>query len=462
MKKLSVVLSAIVCAIFALATFTACDFFASEPDANTPYDAAVSEGYDGTRESWLSQVDGATTPSKQWYESYLQAVENGAFEGTFPEFLTQINENGTVVANTALTSVVSVYAFFPSSYSMGSGVIYSLDKEKGDALIVTNYHVVFQSTANEKSDDIVVYLYGNETFANNAQRGEGAIRATYVGGTMTYDLAVLAVTGANALKGNTYMRAAVAANSDAATVGETAYAVGNPVGMGLSVTRGIVSVTREEISTFTPDGKMRVTLPEIRTDAAINHGNSGGGLFNANGELIGIVNARLNSVTTGAQQEDTVEGFGYALPANFALACVQNILDNNGSLVVAQLGLHTSVTSRTTVFDEETAKFYIEEKIVVSSTGQMGGAGFLAGIRNGDTLLSARIVHADHTQEPTVALTREYKLSDLLLNIRKDDSLVVYVSRNGIILNEEGDDADEAKRAPCVVFSSATHFAVVA
>ena len=80
--------------------------------------------------------------------------------------------------------------------SAGSGVIYQLDKNEGDAFIITNYHVVYDASSNREngiSDDISVYLYGSAT-------EERAIKATYVGGSIYYDIAVLRVEDSELLK----------------------------------------------------------------------------------------------------------------------------------------------------------------------------------------------------------------------------------------------------------------------
>ncbi len=461
-RKITVFLTTVICLILALCSFSACGFFASAPDGNTPFDVAVDNGYQGSLDNWLADGEGGTTQQKNWYESYLQAVQAGEFTGTFPEFLAAVGD-GTAAANKALCSVVSVYAVGTSSHSAGAGVIYSLDKQTGSAYIVTNYHVVYRAALGKVDDHIVVYLYGNETYPNFDPDTSGAIDAYYVGGSMTSDIAVLHVEQSDALKGDSSIaRAAVAANSDAVTVGESVFAVGNPLGKGLSVTRGVVSVEREEINATAADGITHMILPEIRTDAAVNHGNSGGGLFNLRGELVGIVNARLDSIKDGAGTEDGVAGFGYALPTNFALAVAESIIDGisyrtDGTIdyekpaaaTRAITGVECAVLSTQTVFNEETCKFYRQEKIVVNRTLLTGSACVTAGLRNGDTLISGKIIHAQR-EERTVMFTRLHKLDDFLYNVRKNDTVVLTVSRGG-----------ETKEIS-VVFSSPQDFVAVA
>ena len=108
------------------------------------------------------------------------------------------------------------------------------------------------------------------------------------GNNTNSDLAVLRVSD-EALSGSD----ALAAEYADAVVGEQAYAIGNAEGDGISVTRGVVSVLSEQITISAADEWTQISFDALRTDAAINQGNSGGGLFNERGELLGIVTARL-------------------------------------------------------------------------------------------------------------------------------------------------------------------------
>ena len=436
-KKFLKIIAGIACLGALVSVTTACDFFATDPDGRTTYDVAVSNGFEGSKESWLAQVEGASTKERQWYE---EARAAGEFEGTFAEFLQAIGAAGSessVAANTALRSSVSIYSFFHSSYMIGSGVIFSLDKAVGDAYILTNYHCVYSASEKTISDKINLYLYGSEDPANANAYSTGNICATYVGGAENYDIAVLKISNVSALREteehSVFMREITSGDSNAVTVGESVLAVGNAIGKGITVTKGVVSVAREEVVTHTTDGTRRITIPEIRTDAAINHGNSGGGLFNMNGELVGIVNARLENTTQeGATEgENRVAGFGYAIPANLALGLARSIVDNEGTCFTATLGLEYLTTPEETFFDEMTNKFYTEERIIIHTTLNMGGVGYASGLRNGDTLISATPVYEDETLGRTVILTQKHKLDELLLNVRLNDTVRFVVSRSG-------------------------------
>ena len=164
----------------------------------------------------------------------------------------------SIVCNFQAT--VQVGGWFPGSSSTttknysseGSGVIYQMDKSEGDAFIITNYHVVYDASSNTKngiSNDISVYLYGSEI-------EEKAIEATYVGGSLYYDIAVLRVEDSAILKASSACAVTVA-DSDEIVVGDSAIAIGNAQGLGISSTSGVVSVDSEHITMTAADGKHR-------------------------------------------------------------------------------------------------------------------------------------------------------------------------------------------------------------
>lgn len=415
------------------------DFSDSSSDTRFPYDVAEERGEEGSHESWLASLEAPSTELRRLYE---EATADGDFTGTYYEFLREmgVKEDNGAYAQEALRSVVYVQAhFYPASrnqseyYSMGSGVIYDLDTAAGDALIVTNYHVVCSadSAGNETishiSDDISVFLYGSEISTR-------AIEATYLGGTMEYDIAVLKVEGEEMLKNTaeskTIAKEVTACDSDSVTAGERVYAVGNADGEGISVTAGVVSVEAEDAKFLASDDKTYITLSEIRFDAAVNPGNSGGGLFNASGELLGIVN--------GGREVEEVVGFGYAIPANSALAIAQNIIDTCAKSpeahggAQARLGVTVQTADSRSVWNEETGKLYIEEKITAKEVVR-GGAADKMGMLVGDTLISAELTstRGGKRYEHEIQITRDFKLTAFLFEVRLGDTVEFTVSRGG-------------------------------
>ena len=302
----------------------------------------------------------------------------------------------------------------------GSGVIYDLDSASGSAYILTNYHVVYAaSSATGISSSITVYLFEDTQEST-------PISAAYVGGSSEEDIAVLSVTDSDVLASASAAEA-VAADAHSLTVGEDVFAVGNAGGAGLSVSYGVVSVSGENILVESADGKSTLTMYAIRTDAAVNHGNSGGGLFNEMGELIGIVNARSDA--------DGVVAFGYAIPANCALLVAQNILDNaehaDGAVCASLGGVSVYTAQSRAFFDEQTGKTYLEEKVVVRGISSSGAAAEM-GLDVGDTLVTAAVVRNGQTVY-SLAVTRVDMLGELLYAVRLGDTLSLTVSRDGAL-----------------------------
>jgi len=338
------------------------------------------------------------------------------------------NESGDILAaSKALLSSVSIISQFTkfSGLSMGnngtgetyasagSGVIYQLDKEYGNAYIITNYHVVYDSeasTSNHISNKITVYLSGQEYT-------DYAIEAKYVGGSMLYDLAVLEVKNSETLMKSPAVAADIA-DSNLVSVLERAIAIGNPEGHGISATVGYVNVDSEYITMTASDSKTTMELRVIRTDAAVNHGNSGGGLFNSRGELIGIVNAKM--------ADDSIDNIGYAIPSNVARAVADNIIyyckDGTRECVVRVImGITVKTAEAYSEYDKETGKIYKRERISVDSIESTSSVGAYLNI--GDIINSITI---DGTK---YEVTRLFHVVDSMLNARVNSTVVLNITR---------------------------------
>ena len=198
------------------------------------------------------------------------------------------NENKFVSAtNNSIESVVTVYTYGGNrSYannSIGSGVIFS-----EDGYIVTNTHII---SGNKL---IKVKLHTGEEFDANL-----------IGADVNADIAVLKINS------NSVLKPINVSNSDDLKIGDKVLAIGNPYGIGISVSSGIISATGRDYG--------NPYLELIQTDAAINPGNSGGALINENGNLIGI-NTKIFS-RTGAYQ-----GLGFAIPSNNIVQIASEII----------------------------------------------------------------------------------------------------------------------------------------
>lgn len=195
--------------------------------------------------------------------------------------------------------------------SEGSGVVYK--KSGNTAYIVTNNHVVSGSSALR-----VVTSSGKQ------------LQAKLVGKDSVTDLAVLKVNGSS-LK-----TVASFGDSDKIKVGETALAIGSPLGSqyATSLTEGIISAKKRTIETTNSAGTQTGNATVIQTDAAINPGNSGGALINVGGQVIGITSSKIASDTSGT----SVEGMGFAIPSKEVVNII-NQLVKKGKVVRPALGI---------------------------------------------------------------------------------------------------------------------------
>ena len=196
--------------------------------------------------------------------------------------------------------------------SEGSGVIY---KKEGDyAYLVTNTHVI----AGAQQIDIQL---------SSGEKVEGEL----VGSDTYSDIAVIKI---DASKVTTV---AEFADSDTIKVGETAIAIGSPLGAvyANSVTQGIVSSLSRTVTTQSEDGQI-ISINAIQTDTAINPGNSGGPLINIQGQVIGITSSKITFVD--ASSNVSVEGMGFAIPSNDAIAII-NQLEESGKVIRPALGV---------------------------------------------------------------------------------------------------------------------------
>ncbi len=158
------------------------------------------------------------------------------------------------------------------------------------------------------------------------------------------------------------------ADSDKVQVADPVFAIGNPLGVGLSVSSGIVSALNRNLMDTPYDDF-------IQTDAAINHGNSGGPLFNSNGEVIGVDTAII-SPTTGSS------GLGFAIPANDARFCATQLL-RNGAVRPAYLGMKIDPVTQ----DIAVALGMKQPMGSIITYLQAGGPAAMAGLQVGDVIL---------------------------------------------------------------------------
>ena len=265
------------------------------------------------------------------------------------------------------------------SQGAGSGVIISKD-----GYIVTNNHVVSGATSLK-----VTTTDGTE------------YDASVVGKDSQTDLAVIKVDVNN-------LQAATLGDSDILQVGDPAIAIGNPLGeLGGTVTTGIISATDRQI---TIDDE---TMTLLQTDAAINPGNSGGGLFNADGNLIGIVNAKESS--TG------IEGLGFAIPITPAQDIITELMQNGS--VTSRPALNVSLYDYTSNNQGQYSKYedgcYIVQIV-------KNGAADKAGLKQNDRILSFDGEQIQSTSDVKNVL-KKHKIGDTVKMVVERDSKKVSV-----------------------------------
>ena len=254
----------------------------------------------------------------------------------------------SVVGITVTYQISSIFGGSSQAEATGSGIIIS-----EDGYILTNNHVISSESsysyyAIQEATGLKVNLYGDTE----------SYDATVVGTDSYTDLAVIKID-------KTGLTPATLGDSQNVKVGEFVMAIGNPLGMDYSVTCGVVSAVNREVES---DG---VTYTAIQTDAAINSGNSGGALVNANGEVIGINTLKLAG--TG------IEGVGFAIPISSTTSIVNQLIENK-TVKRPYIGISGSA------LDSATAKRYnLPEGVYVESVEKDSPAD-KAGIKQTDII----------------------------------------------------------------------------
>jgi serine protease Do len=282
--------------------------------------------------------------------------------------------------------------------ALGSGVIVSRD-----GYILTNHHVV------DGAQQIKVELSDNRT-----------VDAKVVGSDPPSDLAVLKVDAGS-------LPVLPMGDSDKVRVGDVALAVGNPLGVGKTVTMGIISAKGRQ--TGLSNGSFEDFL---QTDAPINQGNSGGALVSTNGELIGI-NSQILSGTGGSI------GIGFAVPTNMAKSVMDQLI-STGKVRRGQLGIVVQKVSSEIASSLRLA----DTRGVIVSQVQPGSAADRAGVRQGDviTTLNGVVVNDPNTFRNSVASAQPG--ADVSMTVLRDGREQQVRAKLGEFTPEKADDESEA------------------
>ena len=320
----------------------------------------TTDGRQSRNDSELSQLDlGDATGSELTVAQIVDKNENAVVE--------------IVVSGTAQ----NMWGQMQLVQGAGSGVIV-----KDDGYIATNYHVI------QGANKVEVTLHNGEFYP-----------ARIVGSDPANDIAVIKIDAKD-------LTTATIGDSSTVDVGDLAVAIGNPLGqLGGTATTGIISALDR---TLDVEG---TTLTLLQTDAAINGGNSGGGLFNSKGELIGIVESKASAVG--------VEGLAFALPINSVSGIINDLIENGGSAQVASgtpaVGVVISEVS------EDNAQYYGLESAGVYIAQVTGENARSAGFQEMDRIISFNGTKINSSNE-FITLVRKCKVGD---------TVTVVVSRKG-------------------------------
>ena len=304
-------------------------------------------------------------------------------------------------------SVVEIYVQTDEGTGSGSGVVISVDAEKNAAIIVTCHHVI------EGSKKMVVKAIDGTEFDNVA----------LIGSDPKSDIGVIAVVG-DGVTGLSTAKwyAPDAVSSDYIDVGTEVVAIGNPLGvLGGTVTKGIISAVNREVNV---ENKAMVLL---QTDAAINGGNSGGGLFNAQtGALVGIVNAGYKS--------SAAQGLSFAIAGNTAYAKFKALVDTY--IPNEQLGYIEGSFDLGVEFGLYQSFYFRKQYVGISSLDQYG-LFYKAGLQVEDLISSIKI--GDNEEFVIGSATSETltNLTNYIAKAKFGDKVTVKYTRNGSDIKTE-------------------------
>jgi putative serine protease PepD len=262
---------------------------------------------------------------------------------------TSANPDWQAVASAVQASVVAIQVTTAQGEAQGSGVIVDTEGH-----VVTNNHVV----SGAQDDQVTVTLTDGRI-----------LTADVVGTDPTTDLAVIQLQDAP-----DDLTAAALGDSSEITVGDPVMAVGNPLGLANTVTTGIVSALDRPVSTTESGAAEAVVTNAIQIDAAVNPGNSGGPLFDAEGRVIGIT----SSIATTSSESGSI-GLGFAIPVNLADLIAGQLIED-GTAEHAFLGVGLSDNTATA---DGVTRSGAEVQSVTS-----GSPAAKAGVQEGDVIVA--------------------------------------------------------------------------
>ncbi|MFI3227943.1 MAG: trypsin-like peptidase domain-containing protein [Clostridia bacterium] len=300
-----------------------------------------------------------------------------------------------------IVSNVSTNAFGQVSTTASSGSGFVITE---DGYVVTNCHVI-ADVIDSDTLTIDVTFYDDTSYP-----------ATLVGYEEDNDVAVLKIDATN-------LQTITLGDSDDLEVGETVYAIGNPLGeLTFSLTDGLVSALDRLIST--DEGS---TMNMFQTNTAINPGNSGGPVFNASGDVIGIATAKYSMSSSGT----TVEGLGFALPINDVIAIVVDLMEYGYVTGKPYMGVQVVNASYYGAVTGAAVSYVAEDSAAED-----------AGIEIGDIITSIDGVAIDTSSALTAVLTAYSAGDSAVLTITRDSQTITLT----IVFDEKNTDTEAANQ----------------
>ena len=276
-----------------------------------------------------------------------------------------------------VSTTTNVFGYTTTAAATGSGFVIT-----EDGYIVTNHHVIEEAT-RDKSVPITVSFQNGESY-----------KAKLVGSEADNDVAVLKIEAQG-------LKPVVLGDSDKLAVGEAVYAIGNPLGeLTYSLTDGIVSALDRVITTGS--GESAVSLNMLQTNCAINSGNSGGPLFNAYGEVIGITTAKISRA---ASSSTSIEGLGFAVPVNDVKGIMKDLIENGYVTGKPYMGVQIS-----SVTEAEAKRYGLKVGAYVEVVEENSSAE-KAGLKVGDIIIAIDQTEIN-THSALVATVATYRAGD--------------------------------------------------
>ena len=359
-------LTAILCAVFAV---LGCVVGAGIVSGRTePQISALQETVDGLS-AQLAETDSAlrALPAAQGTPEVIYVDPVTSEYSVRPSDIYSIACDQVVGVTTDVT-YTNFFGQTSSSAVSGTGFIYS-----AEGYVITNYHVI------EYADK---YNYSVRVITHEGTSYEAVI----VGTEQNNDIAVLKISAQGLVP-------VTLGDSDLINVGDSAYAVGNPLGeLDFTMTSGTVSALDRMISADSSSPSINM----FQIDAAVNTGNSGGPVYNSAGEVIGVVTAKYS--------ENGVEGIGFAIPINDARRIAADLIENGYVTGKAYLGIYYD-ESNTSIYNRYYRNLWGSPKGVMVLGIDKNSPAAAAGIREYDTITSID----GHSVENTADLLNQLK-----------------------------------------------------